>query len=202
MTEPGVGTNRYSYSYNDPVNLMDPNGNQARDIGMGRPGGVGPSLPGGARTVSQGIAIMNAATELGIYGDNGEVGPPGNNFGGNSVHSESDPSELGEDYESLTQEEQEERQRELEEEAEVEQRTKGKTRHGSKNGGMAQADEDFDSLMPGNVQGIETKYGPGRTGTLKNGGRVTVRPGSSEGPPTLEIRRPNGRGPEIRYPGS
>lgn len=27
VTEPGVGTNRYSYSFNDPVNLMDPGGN-------------------------------------------------------------------------------------------------------------------------------------------------------------------------------
>jgi len=27
VTTPGVGTNRYSYSFNDPVNLMDPNGN-------------------------------------------------------------------------------------------------------------------------------------------------------------------------------
>ena len=27
VTEPGVGTKRYSYSFNDPVNLMDPGGN-------------------------------------------------------------------------------------------------------------------------------------------------------------------------------
>ena len=27
MTKPGVGTNRYAYSFNDPVNLHDPNGN-------------------------------------------------------------------------------------------------------------------------------------------------------------------------------
>lgn len=30
-TEPGVGTNRYSYSFNDPVNLSDPNGNSVGD---------------------------------------------------------------------------------------------------------------------------------------------------------------------------
>ncbi|MVO18120.1 hypothetical protein [Parasedimentitalea huanghaiensis] len=29
VTEPGVGTNRYSYSQNDPVNFLDPTGNQA-----------------------------------------------------------------------------------------------------------------------------------------------------------------------------
>jgi len=28
-TQPGVGTNRYAYSFNDPVNLKDPGGNVA-----------------------------------------------------------------------------------------------------------------------------------------------------------------------------
>lgn len=95
---------------------------------------------------------------------------------------------------------QEERRRRLEEQAGVEQRTKGRTRHGERSGGMAQADEDFDSLDPSDVTDIDTSYGPGRTGTLESGDRITVRPGSSEGAPTLEIRRPNGRGVEIRYP--
>lgn len=75
-----------------------------------------------------------------------------------------------------------------------------KTKHGEKNGGIVKANNDFGSLKPDGVKDIETKYGPGRTGQLKNGDRVTVRPGSSEGPPTLGIRRPNGRGVEIRYP--
>lgn len=29
---PGVGTNRYSYSANDPVNLSDPNGNRIKEV--------------------------------------------------------------------------------------------------------------------------------------------------------------------------
>lgn len=32
VTEPGVGTNRYSYSFNDPVNLSDPSGNQVTGL--------------------------------------------------------------------------------------------------------------------------------------------------------------------------
>ena len=31
VTEPGVGTNRYAYSFNDPVNLSDRNGNQSKE---------------------------------------------------------------------------------------------------------------------------------------------------------------------------
>lgn len=53
-TLPGVGTNRYSYSLNDPVNKSDPSGHAARNIGPdglpirglpGRP--FGPELGGG-----------------------------------------------------------------------------------------------------------------------------------------------------------
>jgi hypothetical protein len=98
------------------------------------------------------------------------------------------------------EERQKKRKEELEGEAGVEQKTKGKTKHGEKGGGMTEADKDFDSLEPKGTQDINTKYGPGRTGTLEDGTRVTVRPGSSDGRPTLEIRNPgNGRGSEIRY---
>lgn len=101
----------------------------------------------------------------------------------------------------LSEEEQEERQEELEEQAGVSQETKGRTRHGERNGGLDQANEDFDSLGldPEGIRDIETSYGPGRVGEMENGNQVIVRPGSSDGRPTLQIRRPNGRQTEIRY---
>ncbi len=97
------------------------------------------------------------------------------------------------------EEQQKNKQEELEEEAGVEQKTKGKTRHGEKDGGFDEANKDFDSLKPDNVKDIDTKYGSGRTGSLENGDKITVRPGSSDGRSTLQIRKPNGRQTEIRY---
>jgi len=94
VTQPGVGTNRYSYSFNVPVNLRDPEGNQAR------PGGVGPGLIGGARTIGDSIALGAMASSIGILGSNGEIGPPGNRWG-NGVRSEptktqsSNPPKIG-----------------------------------------------------------------------------------------------------------
>jgi hypothetical protein len=77
--------------------------------------------------------------------------------------------------------------------------TKGKTTQHIGKGGLSQANADFDALGPIDVKPINTVYGPGRTGTLPDGRTVTVRPGSTDGRPTLEIRKPNGRGDEIRY---
>jgi hypothetical protein len=34
VTEPGVGTNRYAYSFNDPVNKLDPCGNEIVTISI------------------------------------------------------------------------------------------------------------------------------------------------------------------------
>lgn len=120
----------------------------------------------------------------------------------NESHSEPADADAGGctgDCDQAKAEEQKKRQEELENEAGVSQQTKGKTKHGEKDGGMPEADRDFDSLKPGEQKNIETQYGPGRTGTLKDGSKVTVRPGSSDGRPTLQIRRPNGRQTEIRY---
>ena len=77
--------------------------------------------------------------------------------------------------------------------------TKGKTTQYVKSGSYEQTSNDFDALNPTNIKEINTKFGPGKTGTLSDGRTITARPGSSEGRPTLEIRNLNGRGIEIRY---
>ncbi|HAQ41166.1 MAG TPA: hypothetical protein DCM73_10270, partial [Clostridiales bacterium] len=70
--------------------------------------------------------------------------------------------------------------------------TKGKTNQYVKPGDFNSASKEFDSLNPSNVKNINTSYGQGKTGTLPDGRTVTVRPGSTDGRPTLEIRNPNG----------
>jgi RHS repeat-associated protein len=70
------------------------------------------------------------------------------------------------------------------------------SRQFSKPGGMAEANADFDALRPINVQ---SRGGGMRTGQLSDGSKVTVRPQSSGGNPTLEIRPPTGRPIKIRY---
>jgi hypothetical protein len=78
--------------------------------------------------------------------------------------------------------------------------TKGKTKLWEKGGGWDQANDDFDDKVdPETVKDIETAYGSGRTGKLPDGRKITVRPGSSDGRPTIEVRKPNGRGHEVRY---
>ena len=77
--------------------------------------------------------------------------------------------------------------------------TKGPTDQRKKSGGQNQADEDFDSIPLTEEKPISTQYGPGRTGKLSNGRSVTVRPGSSEGSPTLQIPEGASRWIKIRY---
>jgi hypothetical protein len=79
--------------------------------------------------------------------------------------------------------------------------TKGPTVQRVRNGGggFNRANQDFNALRPSNVRDIQTRYGAGRTGTLRDGRTVTVRPGSTDGRATLEVRKPSGRGIEIRF---
>jgi len=78
-------------------------------------------------------------------------------------------------------------------------KTKGRAQQREKSGGYGQALDDYDKLRPDNSKDIQTKYGPGKTGTLPDGSKVNVRPGSSYDAPTLEIQRPNNKQIKIRY---
>ena len=79
-------------------------------------------------------------------------------------------------------------------------RTKGRTEQRIVDGDFNTALRDFETLHPTDVKSISTPWGTGKTGNIDNGFVATVRPGSSYGKPTLEIRNPlNRRGLEFRY---
>ena len=67
VTEPGVGTNRYAYSFNDPVNNLDPSGNEAyvgsRDLDF-------PAGPGAHGFVA---IITSDPSQYGKYEDSFQV---------------------------------------------------------------------------------------------------------------------------------
>lgn len=104
-TTPGVGTNRYAYSFNDPVNNSDPNGNLA-DVGPGDIiGGIVVGLIGlfdglvdmadnGQVDGSQGLGIAHGLSELGMAGagifSQSNDDPPG--IGHNNPPDQDDPS--------------------------------------------------------------------------------------------------------------
>ena len=75
----------------------------------------------------------------------------------------------------------------------------GIARNYEKMGGYEKALEDFNRLNLQNVKDIQTQYGPGKVGSLKNGGRAVVRPGSKTGGSTLEIVISNSKIYKIRY---
>lgn len=68
VLQPGVGTNRFSYSFNDPVNKLDPMGNLAKCVacsgtGMAKSGTLSPfSRDSSSQTARQGSNIIPART--------------------------------------------------------------------------------------------------------------------------------------------
>ncbi|WP_230781769.1 RHS repeat-associated core domain-containing protein [Sphingomonas sp. Leaf37] len=74
--------------------------------------------------------------------------------------------------------------------------TKGPTKQFEKPGGLQEANEDFDKSKP---QNVSDKGNGIRVGPMPDGRTIIVRPRSTDGRPTVEVRRPNGRGYEVRY---
>jgi len=109
-TQPGVGTNRYAYSGNDPVNKLDPKGNEAVspeafdpfDILEGGGGltGSGQAMPSGAATsfwkgvaaaiFGSGVAGV-ASTSNQSGGDKGSTDSTGPGIGDNGDPTPPDP---------------------------------------------------------------------------------------------------------------
>jgi hypothetical protein len=76
----------------------------------------------------------------------------------------------------------------------------GVARNFEKSGGYKKTLSDFESLNPTNIKDIQTKYGPGKVGTLSDGSRVIARQGSaSGGGATLEVQISNRKVYKIRY---
>ena len=76
---------------------------------------------------------------------------------------------------------------------------KGVARNFESTGGFDQTIKDFDSLNPIDVKEIQTQYGTGKVGKLRDGTIVVARPGSTTGGATLEIRVSNSKVYKIRY---
>ena len=74
-----------------------------------------------------------------------------------------------------------------------EEQTKGPSIQHESKGNYDDALRDFDDLKLKDIKEIQTKYGPGKVGTLEDGRNVVVRPGSSSknNNPTLEIQGEN-----------
>ena len=67
-------------------------------------------------------------------------------------------------------------------------------------GGYEQTLKDFKSLDPVTMKDIQTDYGPGKLGILKDGTKIVARSGSkSDGGATLEIINSKGKTYKIRY---
>ena len=73
-------------------------------------------------------------------------------------------------------------------EAEETTNNAGVARNFEKTGGYEKTLEDFSALQPSNVKNIQTQYGSGKVGYLKDGTAVVARPGSKTGGATLEIK--------------
>ncbi|MCP4600000.1 MAG: hypothetical protein GY847_05585, partial [Proteobacteria bacterium] len=82
------------------------------------------------------------------------------------------------------------------EDTEPGRKTSGKTKQYEKEGGVREANEDFDSIVV--QESIKPREDGIRTGMTPDGRSVIVRPDSTEGRPTLEIQEGNKRR-KIRY---
>ena len=77
-------------------------------------------------------------------------------------------------------------------------KTKGKSKIYRKQGGNSQAEKDFNKLDLTDVVEFNTEYGKSKRGHDSQGNKIILRPGSSEGTPTIEMQKGKKR-IKIRY---
>lgn len=81
----------------------------------------------------------------------------------------------------------------------MERKTKGNTSIYRKKGGMKVAEKDFGDMNLSNVKEFGTQYGTAKRGINENGETIILRPGSSDGAPTIEKQVKGRKKVEIRY---
>ena len=70
--------------------------------------------------------------------------------------------------------------------------------HKSKNE-LLYAKKDFNDMHLSEVTEFDTQYGKAKRGTTDSGETIILRPGSSDGAPTIEHQRNGQKKVEIRY---
>jgi len=166
--------NRYAYANNNPYRYVDPDGRSAQlALCAGGPAACAVGIGLTVLTAYYGAeAIRGTARALNTYNENKGQPSESSNDGGKSLDQLRDDSKL---------------------ENETSRRTKIWQRDKDQRG------KDFDEVI---AQGGDTRTLPDgtRIGTLPDGTRLIDRGHSSDGRPTLEVQRPDGRKTdEFRY---
>jgi len=184
---PGVGTNRFGYSANDPVNLRDPGGNEViltdpLSHKYTRPSPRTLPFGGGSLGALPSSAAIAAAREFGRALRDAMNGS-GRVVVANEVVRPDIPEEL---EEALGQGE------DVSASGAAEVNTERDKPFG-------EAVQDIEALGGTTLGSYETEWGLGKLIDL-NGIKISIRPGSKSGGPTIEITDADGVTEKNRYP--